>query len=444
MDRWEGDLSYEVWRRGGNPDAVDFDDYRDDRAAGRYPDEVAADEVARQRSPYPSGLNRAGWGGLLLLALALALPAGAQTLNSLPPGEVARLETLRRMGEAAQVVESPAMAFRECLPGVGFPGVPPGFARRSVPENQWRGFYAELRWVNTVALTNAWKANTWGTLDSHCGVPTVSEEDYLLVNTDKRSPFYRTWWHEQSVGGLATNPHVLDDSLSLNVLQGFRKLVEAGGRWQLGGPFSATGFWSWPVWYLNNTPPEHPVNAGIMGGGTGGGTGGGISCASPRIYTSTPREALRCQYFPLSGRCRLWKGWTPEFPRCCPGVECPAEPSFCGDSRCDTGEDCLICTQDCGACPEPPDPCGDGTCDEVEFVTGQCPADCPVDPPPPSTCSPPAEVTSLLGDLEDAAAKLKLALDRALAAYREWATTTGTAGTDSTGRLDTVLVEDGP
>lgn len=43
-----GDVAYEVWRRGGNPDAVDYDRLDDYRYAGLYSDEAASRELRRQ------------------------------------------------------------------------------------------------------------------------------------------------------------------------------------------------------------------------------------------------------------------------------------------------------------------------------------------------------------------------------------------------------------
>lgn len=84
--------------------------------------------------------------------------------------------------------------------------------------------------------------------------------------------------------------------------------------------------------------------------------------------------------------------------------------------------------------PPPPEPCGDGTCDFAERQPGAwCVADCgepPVNPPPPPVaCTPPAEVSSRLAEVERALAAL-------LAAWERWATTPGPA---STGGTETVM-----
>lgn len=47
-DSYFGDVVYDVWRMGGNPDAIDRDDVEDDRADGYYADEAANREYARQ------------------------------------------------------------------------------------------------------------------------------------------------------------------------------------------------------------------------------------------------------------------------------------------------------------------------------------------------------------------------------------------------------------
>ena len=50
-EKYQGDVAYEVWRSGGNPDAVDRD-----RVAGYYwegwePEDAARSELRRQRRP---------------------------------------------------------------------------------------------------------------------------------------------------------------------------------------------------------------------------------------------------------------------------------------------------------------------------------------------------------------------------------------------------------
>lgn len=61
-DRWElerkarqeyaGDVMYEVWRSGGNPDLVDYDCTDDCYYDGRDSDSCARDEIRRQRRRY--------------------------------------------------------------------------------------------------------------------------------------------------------------------------------------------------------------------------------------------------------------------------------------------------------------------------------------------------------------------------------------------------------
>lgn len=51
--RYEGDVSYEVWRGGGNPDRVDYDRVLDGYYDGRQASEVALRELRRQR-PQPA------------------------------------------------------------------------------------------------------------------------------------------------------------------------------------------------------------------------------------------------------------------------------------------------------------------------------------------------------------------------------------------------------
>ncbi len=47
--QWEGDVLYEVWRNGGNVDAVDRDDIRDGYERGESPEDEAAYWLRRSR-----------------------------------------------------------------------------------------------------------------------------------------------------------------------------------------------------------------------------------------------------------------------------------------------------------------------------------------------------------------------------------------------------------
>ena len=46
---FRGDVIYDVWRSGGNPDLVDYDYVDDRRYDGCEADDVAAEELRRQR-----------------------------------------------------------------------------------------------------------------------------------------------------------------------------------------------------------------------------------------------------------------------------------------------------------------------------------------------------------------------------------------------------------
>lgn len=48
-DKYWGDVIYETWRSGGNPDLVSDDCVEECRAEYFYPDECAEQEVRRQR-----------------------------------------------------------------------------------------------------------------------------------------------------------------------------------------------------------------------------------------------------------------------------------------------------------------------------------------------------------------------------------------------------------
>lgn len=47
--RFEGDVVYEVWRGGGNPDRINDDGLADAYYSGRYAEDVAAEELRHQR-----------------------------------------------------------------------------------------------------------------------------------------------------------------------------------------------------------------------------------------------------------------------------------------------------------------------------------------------------------------------------------------------------------
>ena len=49
--RYEGDVWYDVWRGGGNPDRVDHDRVIDGYYEGRQAEDVARSELRRQRPP---------------------------------------------------------------------------------------------------------------------------------------------------------------------------------------------------------------------------------------------------------------------------------------------------------------------------------------------------------------------------------------------------------
>jgi hypothetical protein len=52
---YEGDVFYEVWRAGGNPDAINFDRVEDRRWDEWEPEETAADELRRHRRAADDG-----------------------------------------------------------------------------------------------------------------------------------------------------------------------------------------------------------------------------------------------------------------------------------------------------------------------------------------------------------------------------------------------------
>lgn len=51
-----GDVYYEVWRRGGNPDAVDDDRVRDAEYCGDTAEEIAHAELWRQQARMINGM----------------------------------------------------------------------------------------------------------------------------------------------------------------------------------------------------------------------------------------------------------------------------------------------------------------------------------------------------------------------------------------------------
>lgn len=63
MDRkYEGDVWYEVWRSGGNPDIVDPDRIRDSHDEGLWPEEAASREMRHQARPKDRTPDEL-WGG---------------------------------------------------------------------------------------------------------------------------------------------------------------------------------------------------------------------------------------------------------------------------------------------------------------------------------------------------------------------------------------------
>ena len=49
QQRYNGDVWYEVWRGGGNPDSVSYDRLHDYRSDGLSPDDAATRELRRQQ-----------------------------------------------------------------------------------------------------------------------------------------------------------------------------------------------------------------------------------------------------------------------------------------------------------------------------------------------------------------------------------------------------------
>jgi hypothetical protein len=52
-DDYRGDVFYDVWRSGGNPDAVDYDRVRDSYYDGLDSEDAARRELHAQRPPEP-------------------------------------------------------------------------------------------------------------------------------------------------------------------------------------------------------------------------------------------------------------------------------------------------------------------------------------------------------------------------------------------------------
>lgn len=53
QDDYRGDVIYDVWRRGGDPDRVDYDRTRDDFYDGLSSEESASREIRRQKPREP-------------------------------------------------------------------------------------------------------------------------------------------------------------------------------------------------------------------------------------------------------------------------------------------------------------------------------------------------------------------------------------------------------
>lgn len=63
QENYRGDVIYDVWWRGGNPDLVDYDNTDSDYYEGLYPEESASRELRRQKPrvepEYPEELEAA-------------------------------------------------------------------------------------------------------------------------------------------------------------------------------------------------------------------------------------------------------------------------------------------------------------------------------------------------------------------------------------------------
>ena len=65
--RYEGDVVYDVWRNGGNPDRVNLDRVQEHFDSGDQSDYATRDELRHQRPPqpedeYPEGEQTEGGG----------------------------------------------------------------------------------------------------------------------------------------------------------------------------------------------------------------------------------------------------------------------------------------------------------------------------------------------------------------------------------------------
>ncbi|MGL4808942.1 MAG: hypothetical protein ACRC4O_09390, partial [Giesbergeria sp.] len=110
----------------------------------------------------------------------------------------------------------------------------------------WQGFYAELRPATTVALANACRANYWGSAATHDCQPTVSEEDWTIVYTPRRSDLYRVFWWEAQEGGTSARPIVLTAPGRL-----YDSAKRQAGATFRHGLFSFQGAHGWPLWVDN-------------------------------------------------------------------------------------------------------------------------------------------------------------------------------------------------
>lgn len=58
---YHGDVIYEVWRRGGNPDAVEYDRVEDHYYAGDEAPSAAQNEIRRQREWKRRQVEESAW-----------------------------------------------------------------------------------------------------------------------------------------------------------------------------------------------------------------------------------------------------------------------------------------------------------------------------------------------------------------------------------------------
>lgn len=142
------------------------------------------------------------------------------------------------------------------------------------PRNGWLGHFAETGVQQTrEALIGAWEADYWGTKNSHSGIPTNQEQQYVSVYFPKNHELYRRfWWERVEEGGSLQRPFTVTPE-NFGDHQNIVEEAKSAGAWpQFGGVGSYYGHLKfatdWKFYVKNNVPDgfvaPKPIGPGLM------------------------------------------------------------------------------------------------------------------------------------------------------------------------------------